>query len=179
MTRRRRTGAGHRPTTSAACVLVALASVACHAGPSAGRAVVGRPAPEITGRALDGTAVSLRAVRGHPVLVNFWASWCIPCRDEFPLLRAALGVHPALRVVGVAFQDAAGPARRFMTEARATWPSIVDRRDHYATAWAVRAPPVTVLVDAAGVVRARHVGQLRPGDVDAMLVQVGPATPSN
>jgi cytochrome c biogenesis protein CcmG/thiol:disulfide interchange protein DsbE len=117
--------------------------------------------------------VSLAALRGHPVLVNFWASWCIPCRDEFPLLRRAAADHPELRVVGVTFQDAAGPARQFVADAHATWPSILDTRDRVAGVWSVRAPPVTVLVGSDGVVLARHTGQLRPGDVERLL-----ATPS-
>jgi len=150
-------------------VLIAL--VACSS--SSSHAVVGRGAPEISGTGLDGRHVSLSALRGHAVLVNFWGSWCLPCRDEFPLLRAALVTHPDLRVLGVAVQDAAGPARRFMVEAHATWPSVVDYGDRLATVWSARAPPVTFFVDKDGVVRARHIGQLRPGDIERML-----ATPS-
>jgi cytochrome c biogenesis protein CcmG/thiol:disulfide interchange protein DsbE len=133
--------------------------------------VVGKQAPEISGRGLDGKTVSLSSDRGHAVLVNFWASWCIPCRDEFPLLRAALTAHPDLRILGVAFQDAASAARQFADQAHATWPSVVDSKDHHATIWGVRAPPVTVLVGLDGVVRARHIGQLRPGDIDRLLAE--------
>ncbi|MCU1463324.1 MAG: Peroxiredoxin [Acidimicrobiales bacterium] len=123
----------------------------------------------ISGMALDGRDVALADDRGHPVLVNFWASWCIPCRDEFPVLRQALVDHPGLRVFGVAFQDAAGPARQFADHAGATWPSIVDRKDHQAGIWSVRAPPVTVLVGPDGAVRARHVGQLSRTEIERML----------
>jgi cytochrome c biogenesis protein CcmG/thiol:disulfide interchange protein DsbE len=164
----------------AAVALVLL--VACGgSGPGAARlaagsareATVGKPAPVIQGTDLDGRRVSSADFRGKTLLVNFWASWCVPCRDEFPLLRHTLASHPGLAVLGVVVQDARSPARGFARRMRATWPSVVDSSDVVAAAFAVRAPPVTVLIDADGVVRARRIGQLRADDVDALL-----ATPS-
>jgi cytochrome c biogenesis protein CcmG/thiol:disulfide interchange protein DsbE len=163
---RARIGSGPAKPVLGALALIAL--VGCSSGAST-RAVIGRAAPSIAGMGLDGRDVALADDRGHPVLVNFWASWCIPCRDEFPVLRQALTDHPGLRVFGVAFQDAAAPARDFAGQAGATWPSIVDRKDHQAAIWSVRAPPVTVLVGPDGAVRARHVGQLSRTELERML----------
>src|SRR5207245_1288691 len=105
------------------------------------------------------------------VLVNFWGSWCLPCRDEFPLLRAALVTHPDLRVLGVAVQDAAGPARRFMVEAHATWPSVVGHGDRLPTGWSARAPPVPFF-EAEAVGRGQpHPAPHRAGHAEAEAVE--------
>ena len=73
---------------------------------------VGSPAPEIAGISLDGHPVSLSALRGHPVLVNFWGPSCVPCRDEFPLFREQLESHAAdgLAIIGVLMDDPPQPA---------------------------------------------------------------------
>ena len=163
---RRRTRTARLALTLAIAAALTLAGCG---GSSTKHAVIGKPAPTISGTGLDGRPVALADDRGHAVLVNFWASWCIPCRDEFPVLRQALADHPDLRVFGAAFQDATGPARDFATQAHATWPSIVDRNDRNATIWSVRAPPVTMLVGPDGVVRARHVGQLTRADLEQLL----------
>ncbi|MEO5965895.1 MAG: TlpA disulfide reductase family protein, partial [Candidatus Limnocylindrales bacterium] len=76
-----------RPT---AATLVALVLLVTACGSGTPQATIGEPAPTITGTALDGSAVDLAGYRGHPVIVNFWASWCTPCRDEFPLFKERL-----------------------------------------------------------------------------------------
>lgn len=188
---RRRAGAGQgragpslrltsRPLRLA-LALAALTLVACHGdGGRAGRpATVGRPAPAITTEDLHGGKVSLSSFRGQRVLVNFWASWCVPCRGEFPILQEAVRSHADLRVLGVVFDDGAEPAAAFMNDRRATWPGLVDPKHRIADAYGIAQKPgipVTVLVDAAGIVRGRHLGPFTSsGDLERFLAAPTPS----
>ncbi|HEX8938719.1 MAG TPA: TlpA disulfide reductase family protein [Candidatus Limnocylindrales bacterium] len=123
---------------------------------------VDRPAPPLTGTALDGTSVSLADLRGRPVIVNFWASWCVPCRQEFPLFKTALARHASdrLAIVGVLFNDSADAARAFAASEGAGWPSLPDPTGAAAHAYRVPAPPQTFFVDREGVIRAAQLGQI-------------------
>ena len=97
--------------------------------------------------------------RGKTVLLNFWASWCIPCRSEFPRLAEVEGGD--VQVLGVVFDDSAANARAFMRERRATWPGLVDPKHQIADAYRVShhpGIPVTYVIDKAGVVRSKHLG---------------------
>jgi thiol-disulfide isomerase/thioredoxin len=93
--------------------------------PTAARAYPpGTPAPALRLQGLDGRPVDLAALRGRPVVVNFWATWCEPCVREFPLLRQAAAAHRAdrLAVVGVLTSDRPAAARDFVGAYGATWP---------------------------------------------------------
>jgi cytochrome c biogenesis protein CcmG, thiol:disulfide interchange protein DsbE len=131
-----------------------------NAGDPDGRAAVGEPAPAITGTTLDGTAFDLASLRGRPVIVNFWGPSCIPCRDEFPQFRAKLAEHEAdgLAIVGVLTDDPVDPARQFVAEYGATWPTVVDPDEALKRAYRVVARPHTWFVDRSGVIRSMQVG---------------------
>jgi len=122
---------------------------------------VGSPAPDFQLPALDGRGdVRLADYRGRPVIVNFWASWCNPCREEFPLLKQALRDHRAQRlaVIGVTYQDIASDSRGFVKRQRATWPQGVDDGGAVADAFGVRAIPQSFFVRADGTIAARVFG---------------------
>jgi cytochrome c biogenesis protein CcmG/thiol:disulfide interchange protein DsbE len=160
----------------AALIGVSLLALSACGGNGAG-AKVGSSAPAFATDDVNGNRVRLADFGGHPVLVNFWASWCIPCRTEFPVLKSVLADHPEVRVLGVVFNDSASAARKFLDEQHATWPGLVDPKHQIADAYGVAAKPgipVTVLVDADGVVRARHLGPIT-SDADAEKLL---ATPS-
>jgi cytochrome c biogenesis protein CcmG/thiol:disulfide interchange protein DsbE len=134
-------------------------------------------APAITGTALDGSSVDLAGLRGHPVVVNFWASWCTPCRDEFPLFRdrlATLGPTDGLKIIGVMYKDQPELARQFLAEFGATWPTVPDPDGSIAAAYRVVAPPQTYFIDANGVLRAIQIGEVRPEDFDTQYAKVAP-----
>ncbi len=74
----------------------------------------GKPAPDFTLRRLRGPGtVTLSDHRGQVVLVNFWASWCGPCKEEFPALRTVVAQHPEVEVIGITYRDINSDARQF------------------------------------------------------------------
>jgi cytochrome c biogenesis protein CcmG/thiol:disulfide interchange protein DsbE len=169
---------------AAALLVVALATTACGgaspAGPSGsvvtiGSPLIGQAAPPLVGTTLDGATFDLAAQRGKPVLVNFWASWCGPCREEFPLLEDAAARHAdaGLVVVGALFKDDEEPARAFVDEQGATWPTVTDPERAIGPAWKVIAPPQTFFVDREGVIREVQVGQVRDAaELDRLLASI-------
>lgn len=127
---------------------------------------VGTAAPALSGTTLDGGHLDLADLRGSVVVVNVWASWCGPCRDELPMLvEAADRWHgDGLRVVGIVTRDRDSAATALLEEAGATGlPSVQDPDGRLALSWGALGVPETFVVDRAGVVRARLVGPLTDG----------------
>lgn len=124
---------------------------------------VGRPAPDFRLEDLDGRLTALSDLRGRPVVVNFWASWCIPCREEAPLLADAQARYAAagLQVLGVIFQDDAGAARAFMERFAVRYPGLLDPDGQTAIDYGVRGIPETFLIGRDGTIRRVFLGQLR------------------
>ena len=155
---------------------IVLVTAAC-GGSGSTDARTGQPAPAIAGTALDGSAVDLASLRGKPVIVNFWASWCPPCREEFPLLAeklAALGPTDGLQIVGVLFEDEPELAQQFLTDSGAAWPTIDDPDGALAKAYRIAAPPQTYFIDKDGILRGIQVGQVRPEDFDTQYAKIKP-----
>ena len=145
--------------------------------PAAGdRASVGEAAPQIVGTTLDGRDFDLVALRGKPVIVNFWGPSCVPCRDEFPLLAAKLSEHAAdgLQVVGVLTDDPPEPARAFVTEYGAGWPTVIDPDRALKTAYRVAARPQTYFVDRDGIIRSIQIGELTDVDFERQYERIAP-----
>jgi cytochrome c biogenesis protein CcmG/thiol:disulfide interchange protein DsbE len=140
-----------------------------------GSPLIGKPAPPLAGSTLDGATFDLAAQRGKPVLVNFWASWCGPCREEFPLLEDAAVRHAAegLVVVGALYKDDPEPAQAFVEEQGATWPTVTDPERAIGQAWKVLAPPQTFFIDREGIIREVQVGQVRDAEeLDRLLASI-------
>jgi cytochrome c biogenesis protein CcmG, thiol:disulfide interchange protein DsbE len=156
-------------------VLLALwgAMLALRAVPPAG-ARVGDPAPEFALADLDGNPLRLSDLRGRPVVVNFWASWCGPCVEEFPILQQALARHRAdgLVVIGVVVRDNSEAARGFMTRMGAGWPAAMDPGEDVARRFGIYAPPETFFIGADGLVAGRQIGQLTAAELDRQLALI-------
>ncbi len=141
---------------------------AAGSGSGSGSLTVGALAPALTGTTLDGATLNLADLRGKAVVVNFWASWCPPCKREFPAFKAVLTRHAGdgLAIVGVLFNDGAAPARAFVQQEGATWPTILDPSGSAARTFEVFGAPETFLIDRNGVVRARLLGDLTESSLE-------------
>ena len=128
----------------------------------------GEPAPGIVGTTLDGAAFDLAALRGRPVLVNFWGPSCVPCRDEFPLFMAKLTEHgdDGLAIVGILMHDPPAPAQDFVAQYGATWPTVDDPAGAIRTAYRVAARPQTYFIDRDGILRSIQVGQVTEAEFE-------------
>jgi cytochrome c biogenesis protein CcmG, thiol:disulfide interchange protein DsbE len=125
----------------------------------AGRAVVGKPAPDFTATDLDGHPVSLASYRGRALIVSFGASWCHPCRQEYPLLVDAAAEHGTrLAIVSVMHDDLSSDARSFVREFHARWPAINDESNAISSSYGVVGVPQTFFITPSGVVQARVYG---------------------
>jgi thiol-disulfide isomerase/thioredoxin len=134
---------------------------------------LGDPRPPFRHGALDGQWVEADQFDGQLLLVNFWATWCAPCRREMPVLQAASERHEdTLAVVGIAIDDP-GPVRDFVEELGISYPILVGSADVISTqrAWgnAAGALPYTVLVDRDGVIRWQHLGEVTADELDEVL----------
>jgi thiol-disulfide isomerase/thioredoxin len=130
--------------------------------------------PEIVLNDLAGTPRSLHEWRGRTLLINFWATWCAPCRREMPLLQALQdGRSPErLQVIGIAI-DRQDPVERFITETGVSYPILIGQQDAMAAAElfgsAFGALPFSVLVTPAGAILALHTGELKLAELEAMI----------
>ena len=143
------------------------------ANPTTG-AVLGRPAPDIEVRALDGNAeVRLSDMRGRPVVLNFWASWCAPCRQEAPALaQAARSLGSRVAFLGVDFADSAQAARSYLAQTRYPYP-VGPAVGGIPAEYGISSPPVTYFIDGRGVVVAHFSGPLDGSSIDRYLQLVG------
>lgn len=155
-------------------LLAVLAAMLVTRLPTVSPTAIGRTAPDFTLADLDGNPVRLADLRGRPVVVNFWASWCGPCVEEFPMLRDAVDRHrtDGLAVIGIVYQDRSEAARSFMERTGATWPAVMDPGDRVAAAYGILGPPETFFIGRDGRVAARQIGQLSAASLEEKLAAI-------
>ena len=144
--------------------------------PAAQRAVdsplLGKPAPAIDADTVDGGHVNLDDYRGRWVLVNYFATWCVPCREEHPdLVRFSDRHHTRgdAEVIGVVFSDSYDAVRDFRRDNGGDWPMAKDPGGRISLDWGVSGVPESFLVDPDGIVRAKVVGGVTEARLEALL----------
>ncbi|HSY47799.1 MAG TPA: redoxin family protein [Thermoanaerobaculia bacterium] len=123
--------------------------------------LIGRPAPPFTLRAVGtGQTVDLESLRGKPVIVNFWATWCGPCFEEHPTLVANARNLPNVQFVGIVFNDTDDKIMRFLAERGSAYPTLLDANGKTAIAYGVGGVPETFFINPAGKIVAKFEGPL-------------------
>lgn len=161
----------------AVAVPVALLLVALAAGqPAATRIgkspLVGKPAPAVEGTTVDGKQASLTDFKGKWVVLNFFATWCVPCRQEHPDLIQFSQAHQAAgdaAVLAVVYSDNAQAVREFRDKEGGDWPMLTDPKGRVALDYGVSGVPESFLISPDGVVAAKLLGGVQAGDLDQVM----------
>jgi cytochrome c biogenesis protein CcmG/thiol:disulfide interchange protein DsbE len=142
--------------------------------------LVGRKAPLFALRPLGGGApVTLESLRGKTVVVNFWASWCVPCVEEHPVLSAAPArFGPDVVFLGVVYEDEEPAVQQFLSQYGAAYPSLVDDGGKVSIAYGVYGVPETYFIAGDGTIVNKYVGPLRPEQLDGFIQEAQSRGPS-
>ncbi|MEP7200208.1 MAG: redoxin domain-containing protein [Chloroflexota bacterium] len=134
----------------------------------------GALAPNFTLNTLDGEEKKLEAMRGNVVLVNFWATWCLPCRNEMPAIQQAYEAHKAegLVVWGVNVGESAEQVRDYAGELHLSFPLLLDGDSKVSRQYRVFGLPTTVFVGRDGVIREVSIGEMSQSSLEGFLRRV-------
>ncbi len=132
-------------------------------------------APEIQFTGLDGQPHALSEFKGHPIILNFWATWCPPCRGEMPALEAVYKAYAAdgLLIIGVNQMEDSGKVSRFQEQFHLTFPIFLDKQGQAGATYRARGLPSSFFIDQKGFIRKIVVGGMNEpliqGQVSALL----------
>ncbi len=144
------------------------------ASPNPGPAV-GRRAIAFSVQTLDGKAITLDTFRGKPLVVNFFASWCDPCRDEMPLINevASAAAKEGYNVLGIAVEDTRAAVTEFSKEAKLVFPIALDLNNTVKRSYRIFGPPATFFIDGQGIVRNMVLGPVTREQMRETLIKIG------
>lgn len=141
---------------------------------SVAAAAVGSPAPDFELATPEGETVRLSRLRGRVVILNFWATWCGPCRLEMPDLEARAIAHAdRLTVLGINFDETPEEVVAFRDELGVTFPLLLDPGAKVQRLYRVLGYPTTYFVDEQGIIREHHIGLMSPEQIDEYLEAIG------
>jgi cytochrome c biogenesis protein CcmG/thiol:disulfide interchange protein DsbE len=137
----------------------------------------GQPAPDFILKTLDDGTVALSKLQGHPVLINFWASWCTPCRAEMPEIVRTYETHKAdglvVLAINMTFQDSLPEAQAFAREFHMPFPVLLDDTGAVARdAYRVPVLPMSFFVDRKGVIVHRQIGAMNGKQIDTLVGEI-------
>lgn len=158
----------------AAAFLAVLATRPSAEEAAAGSPLLGRPAPEVIGPDLDGKTVRLSQLRGRYVVLNFFASWCVPCEREHDDLIRFQEAHAEAgdaTVLAVIFDDTVENAKRFFDERGGDWPVLADERGKVSLDFGVRGPPESFLISPEGIVLSRIIGEVDHDRLERLVAE--------
>jgi cytochrome c biogenesis protein CcmG/thiol:disulfide interchange protein DsbE len=130
-----------------------------HAVPSM---MEGKSAPDFTLVDLDGNTVGLEALKGGPVVLNFWSTWCQPCKLEHPVFQAAARANPDVRFLGVIYSDDPQKVKIYLSKVGSTYANLVDDYNRTAIDYGVTGVPETFFINSAGTIVKKDAQPLYP-----------------
>jgi thiol-disulfide isomerase/thioredoxin len=123
---------------------------------------------------LDGNRVRLSDLQGKIVLLNFWATWCVPCKEEMPILEdRSRRYGPGLVVLAINFAEPQDVVKGYVDEMGLTFDVLLDPRAIVQEMYKVRGYPTSVFIDAEGMIRTQHIGVMTEKQLDGYLAKVG------
>jgi cytochrome c biogenesis protein CcmG/thiol:disulfide interchange protein DsbE len=145
-----------------AAVAVLLTACGSASGASGGATPGARQAPAFSLKGLDGQDHSLSGYRGKVVMINFWATWCVPCRAEMPDIEHEYRAHrdAGLVVLGIDPREGQDPATQFVHDLGVSYPILFDPKGQVYDSYQVTALPQTFIVDRRGSIRLDRLGQV-------------------
>ena len=137
-------------------------------------AAIGSIAPDFELSKLDGETVRLSELQGKIVLINFWATWCEPCKVEMPLFEERYQMADSdLEILAVNFDESEQDVSKFVEEFGLSFPVLLDPGGEVQNLYRVRGYPTTFVVNEEGIVLFHHIGLFTEGQLDSYLVQLG------
>ena len=132
--------------------------------------LIKKPAPDVRMKNLEGGgSLQISSLRGRPIVINFWATWCIPCIQEHAALNAAARSNPDVTFLGVVYEDSTENTMRFLAERGSAYNSYADEDGKAAIAFGVYGVPETYFIDAKGTIVDKYVGPLDDDTLFAKL----------
>ena len=132
--------------------------------------LIGRPAPPFSLAPVGGgSPISLESLRGRPVVVTFWATWCVPCFEEHAALAAAARTFKEVQFLGIVYEDDEARTKAFLAQRGSSYPSLMDAEGRTAIAYGVFGVPETFFIDGQGRIVDKYVGPLSRGAIAELL----------
>ena len=137
---------------------------------------VGKPAPDFSLKDVDGKEVRLSDFAGKPVLINFWATWCPPCREEMPEINKFYGKYKGSGLVvlsiNATFQDSVENVKSTIKSDKLTFPVLLDEAGQVARQYQLNGLPTSFFIDDQGIIRKIQIGEVEPDRLDVYFSEM-------